>query len=90
MLFIQGSRDAFGTPAELRPIIKEVTASVEVFIVEGGDHSFKVSKRAEITQNDVYKACLTESNCGCGRLLRIDSGGQPCRSERGKGRKTAQ
>jgi uncharacterized protein len=58
MLFIQGSRDAFGTPAELRPIIKEVTASVEVFIMEGGDHSFKVSKRAEITQNDVYKAVL--------------------------------
>jgi uncharacterized protein len=58
MLFIQGSRDAFGTPAELRPIIKEVKASVEVFIVEGGDHSFKVSKRAEITQNDVYKAVL--------------------------------
>jgi predicted alpha/beta-hydrolase family hydrolase len=52
-LAARGARDAFGTPAELRTIIKEVTASVEVFIVEGGDHSFKVSKRAEITQNDL-------------------------------------
>jgi uncharacterized protein len=58
MLFVQGSRDPFGTPAELRPIIKEVKVSVEVFIVEGGNHSFKVPKSAEITQNDVYKAVL--------------------------------
>jgi predicted alpha/beta-hydrolase family hydrolase len=58
MLFIQGSRDAFGTPDELRPILKELKAPADLYIVEGGDHSFKVLKRAGITQEDTYKAVL--------------------------------
>ena len=58
MLFIQGSRDAFGTPDELRPIIEELNAPADLYIVEGGDHSFKVLKRAGITQEDTYKAML--------------------------------
>src|SRR5215471_16398903 len=31
MLFVQGSRDPFGTPDELRPIIKELKAPAELF-----------------------------------------------------------
>jgi uncharacterized protein len=58
MLFIQGSRDAFGTPDELRPILKELKAPADLYIVESGDHSFKVLKRAGITQEDTYKAML--------------------------------
>jgi uncharacterized protein len=53
MLFIQGSRDAFGAPDELRPIIKKLPATL--FVIEGGDHSFKVSKSAGITQNAVFE-----------------------------------
>jgi predicted alpha/beta-hydrolase family hydrolase len=58
MLFVQGSRDAFGSPDELRPIIKELKASADLYVVEGGDHSFKVLKRAGVTQEDAYKAVL--------------------------------
>jgi uncharacterized protein len=58
MLFVQGSRDTFGTPDELRPIVKELKAPVELYVVEGGDHSFKVLKRAGIMQDDTYKAVL--------------------------------
>ncbi len=58
MLFVQGSRDAFGTTDELRPIIKELKAPTDLYVVEGGDHSFKVSKRTEVTQEDTYKAAL--------------------------------
>ena len=58
MLFVQGSRDAFGTPDELRPIIKTLKAPADLYVVEGGDHSFKVLKRAGITQEDTYKAVL--------------------------------
>jgi predicted alpha/beta-hydrolase family hydrolase len=43
MLFVQGSRDAFGTPAELAPIIPNLRAAAAVHEVAGGDHSFKVS-----------------------------------------------
>jgi predicted alpha/beta-hydrolase family hydrolase len=56
MLFVQGSRDAFGTPAELRPILKKLEAPAELFEVAGGDHSFKVLKSAGVTQEDAYKA----------------------------------
>ena len=58
MLFVQGSRDAFGTPDELWPIIKELKAPADLYVVEGGDHSFKVLKRAGVTQEDAYKAVL--------------------------------
>jgi uncharacterized protein len=56
MLFVQGSRDAFGTPAELQPIIGRLEPPTDLFVVEGGDHSFKVPKSAEIKQADVYRA----------------------------------
>jgi predicted alpha/beta-hydrolase family hydrolase len=56
MLFVQGSRDAFGTPEELRPVLERLAAPVELFEVEGGDHSFAVSKKGPVTQADVYAA----------------------------------
>jgi len=40
MLFVQGSRDAFGTPAELAPVLEGLAAGTRLFVVEGGDHSF--------------------------------------------------
>jgi predicted alpha/beta-hydrolase family hydrolase len=58
MLFVQGSRDAFGTPDELQLIIKELKAPADLYVVEGGDHSFRVLKRAGVTQEDAYKAVL--------------------------------
>jgi uncharacterized protein len=58
MLFVQDSRDAFGSPDELRRIIKELKAHADLYVVEGGDHSFKVLKRAGVTQEDAYKAVL--------------------------------
>jgi predicted alpha/beta-hydrolase family hydrolase len=44
MLFVQGSRDTFGTPEELRPILDRLGARAELFTIEGGDHSFAVPK----------------------------------------------
>src|SRR5438477_2714114 len=56
MLFVQGSRDAFGTPAELRPITTQLEPPSDLCVVEGGDHSFKGSKSAGDRQQDVYRA----------------------------------
>jgi len=56
MLFVQGSRDAFGTPEELRPIITRIEPSPALYVVAGGDHSFKVPKRSDVTQEDVHRA----------------------------------
>ena len=60
MLFVQGSRDAFGTPDELNPIISGLPAPADLFIVEGGDHSFKVAKKAGIPQQQVYASILDQ------------------------------
>ena len=43
-LIVQGSRDTFGTPDELRPVINGMTAAVTLHVVEGGDHSFAVAR----------------------------------------------
>ena len=40
MLFVQGGRDVFGTPDELRPVLA-TCADAELVTVDGGDHSFK-------------------------------------------------
>jgi predicted alpha/beta-hydrolase family hydrolase len=58
MLFVQGSRDAFGTPAELQPHIGQLKAPVDLHVVEGGDHSFKVPKSAGVSQEQVYDLVL--------------------------------
>jgi uncharacterized protein len=56
MLFVQGSRDAFGMPAELQAIISQLEPAADLFVIEGGDHSFKVPKSAGVKQQDVYRA----------------------------------
>ena len=56
MLFVQGSRDAFGTPDELRPIVTSLKPPADAYVVEGGDHSFKVRKGAGVSQEDIYRA----------------------------------
>jgi uncharacterized protein len=55
MLFVQGSRDAFGTPDEWRPIMARLGATADLHVVEGGDHSFKVLRKSGISQPQVYR-----------------------------------
>jgi predicted alpha/beta-hydrolase family hydrolase len=55
MLFIQGSRDAFGSPDELREIINRDRLNGEVFAIENGDHSFKVSGKTALEQQAIYE-----------------------------------
>jgi predicted alpha/beta-hydrolase family hydrolase len=61
LLFVQGSRDAFGTPDELRAVIKTLRLPATLYEVEGGDHSFKVPKSSPVTQQQVYEAVMDET-----------------------------
>jgi uncharacterized protein len=55
MLFVQGSRDTFGTPSELKPILGSLSPMPTLHTVHGGDHSFKVAGRdAQQKQDYVY------------------------------------
>lgn len=60
MLFVQGSRDAFGTAEEIRSQIKNLRLPATLYIVEGGDHSFKVPKSSPFSQQQVYDAIMDE------------------------------
>jgi predicted alpha/beta-hydrolase family hydrolase len=61
MLFVQGSRDVFGTPAELEPVLATLDGRASLHVVEGGDHSLKVSsaarRQAEVSL-DVQRAIV--------------------------------
>jgi uncharacterized protein len=59
MLIVQGSRDAFGTPDELRPFLDQLTVPVELRVVEGGDHAYKVPKKL-MPPDEVDKFVLDE------------------------------
>ena len=55
MLFVQGTRDAFGTPSELKPVLASLSPLPTLHHVEGGDHSFKIAGRdAKARQAAVY------------------------------------
>lgn len=53
MLIVQGSRDPFGTPPEFEPVLRAAPTAT-LHVVNGGDHSFKISKRDPAAQAAVY------------------------------------
>jgi len=58
MLFVQGTRDPFGSPDEFRGVIKRLRLAAKLHLIEGGDHSFKVTKSAGLSQNEVYASAI--------------------------------
>ncbi len=58
MLFVQGSRDAFGTRDEVRDLIKRLKLPATLHAIEGGDHSLKAPKSSGLTQEQVYETAM--------------------------------
>jgi uncharacterized protein len=54
MLFVQGTRDAFGTPNDLAPVLAAMTPAPAVHAVAQGDHSFKLSRKDPAMQAKAY------------------------------------
>jgi predicted alpha/beta-hydrolase family hydrolase len=60
VLIVQGERDAFGTPAELAPVIATMRAAVTLHVVQGGDHSLAVrGQKPDDTRGPVLDAIAT-------------------------------
>ena len=66
MLFVQGGRDAFGTPNELRPVLAGCS-SAELFVVDGGDHSFRVRGKNAPTEAEIHSTIQNAIIGWCGR-----------------------
>ena len=56
MLFVQGSRDQFGTAAEIRALLPALNPRAELFEVADGDHSFKVRVKVTGRREDAVHA----------------------------------
>jgi uncharacterized protein len=54
MLIVQGSRDAFGLPAELQPILAGLRPEPILDVIANGDHSFKLPRKDPAAQAAVY------------------------------------
>ena len=52
-LFVSGTRDAFGSPDEIKAAAKKVRGS-QVHFLEGADHGFAVKKSTGRTKDDVF------------------------------------
>ena len=60
MLFVQGTRDALGTPDEINPYIKDLRPAAKIYPIEGGDHSFKAPKKFGLPQEEIYENAMNE------------------------------
>ena len=53
MLVVQGSRDTFGTPDELRPVLAPLQTA-RLYVVENGDHSFTIRRKSAPPREEIY------------------------------------
>lgn len=53
MLFLQGSRDGLADLKLLKPLCRELGENAELFVIEGGDHSFHMLKSAKRSDEQV-------------------------------------
>ena len=60
MLFVQGTRDALGTPEEIQPYIKGLRPAAKIYSIEGGDHSFKAPKKFGLSPDQIFEAAMNE------------------------------
>jgi uncharacterized protein len=60
MLFVQGTRDALGTPDEIQPFVRHLRPPAKIYAIEGGDHSFKAPKKFGLPQEQIYENAMDE------------------------------
>jgi predicted alpha/beta-hydrolase family hydrolase len=53
-LFVQGSRDPFCDLELLRPVVEGLDRPGELYVVEGGGHSYEVPKAAGLSPEEIY------------------------------------
>ncbi|MBW1858782.1 MAG: alpha/beta fold hydrolase [Deltaproteobacteria bacterium] len=58
MLFFVGTRDPLCDLAQLRKVLARLGGPSHLEAIEGGDHSFRVRKSADTTQQEVYDRIL--------------------------------
>ena len=61
MLFFAGTRDSLCDLKALNTVLERLSASWELQIIEGGDHSFRLPKSAGRSQKEIYEQILQKT-----------------------------
>ena len=69
MLFLQGSRDALADLKLLKPLCKRLGPDTELFVVDGGDHSFHMLKSAKRSDDEVLTGVLEKTAVWMGKYI---------------------
>ncbi|MGR9054158.1 MAG: alpha/beta hydrolase family protein [Gammaproteobacteria bacterium] len=54
VLFLQGTRDSLCKLELLRPVLANLSRQPDLYIIEGGDHSFKVPKSSQRDERSIW------------------------------------
>jgi len=68
MLFLQGTRDTLADLALLRPVCEQLGPHATLHIIQEGDHSFHVLKKAGKTDAEIMKELAETTACWANRL----------------------
>jgi len=59
MLFLQGTRDDFAALKLLQPLVKRLGERATLYLVEGGDHSFRVLTKSGRSEGEVMREVVS-------------------------------
>jgi predicted alpha/beta-hydrolase family hydrolase len=68
MLFLQGSRDVLAELRLLKPLCAKLGKRAELFVVDGGDHSFHMLKSAGKSDEEVLTAVADKAAAWIGKI----------------------
>ena len=68
MLFLQGTRDSLCRLELLEPILKTLSAPTTLHRIEGGDHSFKLLKRLQRSEAEMFAEVAASVQIWCTEL----------------------
>lgn len=69
MLFFAGTRDPLCAMGKLNGVLSHLQASRELFIIDGGDHSFHVLKSTGMTEQEIHGQIIRVTNEWLSRIL---------------------
>jgi predicted alpha/beta-hydrolase family hydrolase len=61
MLFLQGSRDTLADLKLLKPLCSRLGKRAELYVIDGGDHSFHVLKSAKRSDDEVLDELVNKA-----------------------------
>jgi len=69
MLFLQGSRDALADLKLLKPLCARLGKKVELFVIDGGDHSFHLLKSSGRSDDQALDEAVAKTSSWISRLI---------------------